>query len=128
VIVALACLAALAFAFLRTPAVGGPASGNVTATPTDRVSAPIARGVAVLEPSASITWSGAAIRQLAGDVFYRIEPGAAVTVTTPHGVITTGRACLRVVVGSGETTVTIDEGDALVGAARYAAGARAVLR
>jgi hypothetical protein len=124
-IVAGACVVTLVIAFIQTTPGprGGPAQGSAAAgSATTSIS--IARGTAVLAAGAAIAWQGGAVEQRAGSVFYRIEPGGAVTVRTPHGEVTTTRACLRVSIDAGgaATSITIDEGDAVIGGAKATAG------
>jgi hypothetical protein len=128
-VIAVACVVALVLGFARTPTSrpAGARTGEVAAAV--RTSVRIAsHGVAVVEAGAAIRWTGAAIDQRAGSVFYRIEPGVAVAIRTPHGSVSTASACLRIAVGPAETVVTIDEGDAVVGIAAASAGTRTVLR
>jgi hypothetical protein len=58
------------------------------------------RGVAVVEPGASVSWTvkgGAAmVVQSAGDVFYRVEPGGTFVVKTPAGEVHVKGTCFRV--------------------------------
>jgi hypothetical protein len=128
-VIAIACIVALVVAFVRTtPAPErGPSSGDVSAQ--ERVTVPIYRGVAVLAPGAAIAWSGGRVEHKGGIAFYRIEPGALVTIATAAGTVTTASACLHVSVDAAArtTTVTIDEGDAMIGTRKLPAGATATL-
>jgi hypothetical protein len=55
------------------------------------------RAVAVLEPQASISWSGEQVTQSEGDVFYRVERGLQpFSVVTPAGQIEVLGTCFRV--------------------------------
>ena len=54
------------------------------------------RAAAVLEPGAHVSWSGDDVTQSAGDVFYRVEPGAPFRVHTPTGDVTALGTCFRV--------------------------------
>jgi hypothetical protein len=122
-VVAAAAIAAIVIAWVRTPQVTGPPTGRVEATARAQVR--MAAGVAVVEPGAAIAWKGGAIEQRAGTVYYRIERAA--TITTPHGAIRTAHASGRVAVAATTTMDTIDEGDAVVGAAAVTAGGGAAL-
>lgn len=123
-VVAGAAALAIVLAIVRAPSPGsaGPHTGSIIATARTQV--PIATGTAVVEAGASLTWTGAAIDQRAGTIYYRIERAA--QITTPHGTIRTQHASGRVAVGA-TTVVTIDEGGAVVGSAVVSAGGRAEL-
>jgi hypothetical protein len=127
----LACAALIALAWgalLRAPS---PREGDVTAE--GRMEIEIAPGVlAVLERYAHVAWTSAGVTQDRGDVFYRLAPGAAVTVRTPVGEIGSASACSRVRVDppSGNTDspvvfVSVAQGavsfrDVRLGAGHYA--------
>ncbi|HET7500192.1 MAG TPA: hypothetical protein VFK02_04290 [Kofleriaceae bacterium] len=60
-----------------------------------------ARGVAVAEPGAELTWTIAAggaaeLHQARGDVFYRVEKGGPFVVETPYGQVMVRGTCFRV--------------------------------
>lgn len=60
-----------------------------------------ARGVAVAEPGAALSWTidagGAAeVHQTRGDVFYRVEKGGPFRVETPYGQVMVRGTCFRV--------------------------------
>lgn len=129
-----AAAAAIAIAVVRpgstTPA---PAHGAVAAT--ERTTARLGtRGIAVVEAGARLDWNiagTAAIRQDAGNVFYRVEPGGAFTVTTPAGAIRDVGTCFRVEIEPGPlAVVTVYEGAVEVvnpqGTLALAAGDRAI--
>ena len=71
-----------------------------------------ARAMAVLEPAARISWQASNVKQPAGDVFYRVEPGTPFVVETPAGVVTVTGTCFRVRVrpASEEDTMKRREG------------------
>jgi hypothetical protein len=99
VAVAVAGLAVVTVWQLRTGRRTANATGS--AAPAERQSIPLgARGVAVAEAGASLSWtvdgSGAAIAQSAGDVFYRVERGGPFRVETPHGAVRVTGTCFRV--------------------------------
>jgi hypothetical protein len=72
-----------------------PAHGEAIAR--DRVEVQIGnRATAVLEPGASVTWSGDDVVQSRGDVFYRVERGARFTVHTPAGDVEVKGTCFTV--------------------------------
>jgi hypothetical protein len=53
-------------------------------------------GVGVLESGAHVAWSGRQIRQVSGDVFYRVEPGEPFSVETPVGDVAVRGTCFRI--------------------------------
>jgi hypothetical protein len=72
-----------------------PSSGEAIAK--DRIEVPIgSRGIAVLEPGASVKWNGDDVVQSTGDVFYRVERGARFTVHTPAGEVEVKGTCFSV--------------------------------
>ena len=98
-------VAAAAIAALTLWQIGGRRTAGKSATgsaaPAERQSIPLgARGVAVAEAGASLSWtvdgSGAAIAQSAGDVFYRVERGGPFRVETPQGAVRVTGTCFRV--------------------------------
>lgn len=99
VAVAAAAVGALTLWQLRG---GRPAAGATgSAAPSARQSIALgARGVAVAEAGASLSWTvdggGAAIAQSAGSVFYRVERGGPFRVETPHGAVRVTGTCFRV--------------------------------
>lgn len=69
------------------------------------------RGVAVVEPGASLEWKissdgEAQITQERGDIFYRIEPGGPFVVKTPAGSVTVKGTCFRVEVEPMKQAIT----------------------
>jgi hypothetical protein len=74
------------------------------------------RAVAVLEAGAVLRWRGDRVTQSAGEVFYRVEPGAAFSVHTPSGSVEVLGTCFRVRVETAPgssvaaATVRVDEG------------------
>ena len=111
--------------------------GSGASSPAERTTASLAgRGVAVIEAGARLAWEvdaiGAArLHQDAGDVFYRVEPGAPFVVATPAGDVTVRGTCFRVeLVAAGAALVTVYEGRVAVanhhGQLEVAAGERAI--
>lgn len=100
VMLAAAAAAALAFgAHLRR----AQAKGDVTASERREVRIGT-RAIAVLEKGAHVAWDGDAVTQAAGDVFWRVEPGARLAVHTPAGEVTVKGTCFRVKLGEDEMT------------------------
>lgn len=88
----LAAAAAIALFFaLRAPV----ASGELAASARAEIAIG-ERATAVLEPGARLAWRGDVVTQSAGDVFYRVEPGAPFRVETPAGEVTVLGTCFRV--------------------------------
>ncbi|HEY3819385.1 MAG TPA: FecR domain-containing protein [Polyangiaceae bacterium] len=77
------------------------AHGSVTADERREVRVGT-RALAVLEPGAHVKWDGDAIEQDAGDVFWRVEPGARFVVHTPAAEVAVKGTCFRVNVREGE--------------------------
>jgi ferric-dicitrate binding protein FerR (iron transport regulator) len=77
------------------------AHGSVTADARQEVRIGT-RALAVLEKGAHVKWDGDAIEQDAGDVFWRVEPGARFVVHTPAADVAVKGTCFRVKVGNGE--------------------------
>jgi hypothetical protein len=73
------------------------AGENGESIAADRLQVSIGRrAAAVLEPGAHVAWRGDDVTQSAGDVFYRVEPGAPFRVHTPTGDVTALGTCFRV--------------------------------
>jgi FecR protein len=109
-------LAASAALVLRPAAPAGDAEAKIR---KEIVLGP--RAVAVLEPGARIAWRGDHVTQTRGNVFYRVEPGAAFSVETAAGDVTVKGTCFRVKVRE-ETTMNAREARAgVLGAALGAA-------
>ncbi len=85
------------------------------------------RVVAVLEPSASVSWNGETLEQHGGDVFYRVEPGNEVVVRTPSGVVTVLGTCFRVRVFPARSEDQSMNRDIKVGTAALVVGAVTVV-
>jgi len=100
---ALALAAAATIALVVTRRGDELARGEATASER-RIEVAIAggRAVAVLEPGARIAWRGTTIEQSAGDVFYRVEPGAPFEVQTPLATARVLGTCFRVSVDDNE--------------------------
>lgn len=101
--VAVAAVAAAALFFMRGGGSRGgyASSGREVAGAVRRTVSVGGRAVSVLEPGAEVAWrvdaSGRAqVRQTAGDVFYRVEPGGPFAVDTPAGRVTVTGTCFRV--------------------------------
>ena len=115
VIAGAAALAAAAtlIVVLAWPA-AAPAAGTVAAT--ERTTVRLAtRGVAVAEPGARLAWQVAAhgaarVHQDGGEVFYRVDRGAAFVVTTPIGDVSVRGTCFRVELEPTLVVVTVYEG------------------
>jgi ferric-dicitrate binding protein FerR (iron transport regulator) len=73
------------------------------------------RAVAVLERGAHVVWDGDAVSQVAGEVFYRVEPGGPFDVRTAAGDVAVKGTCFRVKVSEGEET-NMAKRDLLAGA------------
>jgi hypothetical protein len=91
---------AAAAALLERRPDGAAASGELDAVARASVALG-ARAVAVAEPGAAVRWSIAAdgaarVFQPRGDVFFRVEPGAAFAVTTPVAEVSVVGTCFRV--------------------------------
>jgi hypothetical protein len=72
-----------------------PSKGEATASERTEIAVG-RRALAVLEPGASIRWSGDDVTQERGDVFYRVEPGAKFKVHTPAGDVEVKGTCFAV--------------------------------
>jgi ferric-dicitrate binding protein FerR (iron transport regulator) len=83
---------------------GGTSHGEAIAREREQVALG-ARAVAVLESGAHVAWDGDLVNQPAGDVFYRVEPGAAFRVHTPAGDVQVLGTCFRVRVDATEASV-----------------------
>jgi ferric-dicitrate binding protein FerR (iron transport regulator) len=95
---------------------GPPAEGEAIAA--DRTEVAIGkRGVAVLEPGASVRWSGDEVTQSRGDVFYRVERGARFRVHTPAGDVEVKGTCFTVKVREESDMHKRDVKSGFVGAA-----------
>lgn len=93
-LVAAGAAAAIAAAVLLRVS-GPPAHGEAIAK--ERLTVPLgSRALAVLEPAATVKWNGDDVEQSAGDVFYRVEPGARFRVHTPAGDVEVMGTCFRV--------------------------------
>ena len=80
-----------------------------------------ARAIGVLAPGAHVAWSGDDVTQSKGDVFYRVEPGAApFRVHTPSGDVTAPATCFHVDVREAST---MNESDVRAGVVGAVAGA-----
>ncbi|MGE0872303.1 MAG: FecR domain-containing protein [Kofleriaceae bacterium] len=96
---------------------GGPATGDIAAT--ERIEIRLPRGsIAVAESGSRVRWhiddDGATrVDQIAGDVFYRIEPGHGFIVDAPGSTVTSTGTCFRVDLPSNET-ITVYEGAVIV--------------
>ena len=107
VVVGLAAVGALVLwqAHGRGPALAG--SGQVASARARQSLSLAGRGVAVVEPGASVRWTvadGAArVTQTAGNVFYRVEHGGPFEVTTPQGIVRVTGTCFRVEVPTMKT-------------------------
>jgi hypothetical protein len=91
-LVAAAMAAVVAFGAHRH---GLNAHGAVTADARQEVHVG-SRALAVLEKGAHVTWDGDTIDQSAGDVFWRVEPGARFVVHTPAADVAVKGTCFRV--------------------------------
>ena len=93
-------LAAVGLVFVGRSLLYWPTSGQ--RKPDERESLRLgARGVAVAEPGAALSWriglgGTAAVNQTEGAVFYRVESGPRFVVTTPAGDIEVRGTCFRV--------------------------------
>ena len=96
------------------------AHGDVTATARREVRVGT-RAIAVLEAGAHVKWAGDAIAQSAGEVFWRVEPGARFVVEVPGGEVTVKGTCFRVDVREGEDAM--NRRDAVAAAVGAAVGA-----
>ncbi|MFO0743195.1 MAG: hypothetical protein U0270_45400 [Labilithrix sp.] len=91
VVAPIAVAAAVLLGIAAQPAPKGEAIAK------DRIEIPLGRrALAVLEPGASVRWSGDDVVQSQGDVFYRVEPGARFTVHTPAGDVEVKGTCFSV--------------------------------
>ena len=99
-IVVVAAAAAFVLFQVRLGGGGGDVTGSARAAAERQTVALGRRGVAVLEPGASLGWtlsgSGAVIAQGEGDVFYRVDRGGPFRVETPHGEVRVTGTCFRV--------------------------------
>jgi hypothetical protein len=71
--------------------------------------------VIVAHPGAVLTWvvggdGDAEVQQIAGEAFYRIEPGGRFVVRTPSGEVRVTGTCFTVAVADGVATVDVHEG------------------
>jgi hypothetical protein len=90
------------------------AQGSLTAQARTTVSLGD-RGVAVAHAGAVVAWSVAVdgradVHQIAGEAFYRVEPGGRFVVRTPAGEVRVTGTCFTVAVADGVTTVDVHEG------------------
>ena len=84
-------IAAAIFLEVTAPFTKGEANAQ------DRIEVSIGgRAKAVLEPGAQVKWNGDDVEQAAGDVFYRVEPGAKFRVHTPAGDVEVKGTCFAV--------------------------------
>ena len=74
----------------------GDTHGEITADDSRREVKLGNRAVAVLEPGASVKWSGALVEQARGNVFYRVERGDGFRVHTASGDVDVSGTCFRV--------------------------------
>lgn len=91
-LVAAAMAAVIAFGAHRH---GLNARGEVTADARQEVHVG-SRALAVLERGAHVKWDGDGVEQSAGDVFWRVEPGARFVVHTPAADVAVKGTCFRV--------------------------------
>ena len=120
--------AAAAALFLFTPSRPRAASGAAIVAERTQVAIG-ARAVAVLEPGAEVKWSGddgasdapMVVTQARGNVFYRVEPGAAFRVHTGAGDVEVKWTCFRVKVREDEMKRDVKAGavGAVIGAAVF---------
>jgi hypothetical protein len=94
--------AAAVLLWVRRPITEGALSA------AQRAQVDVGRAALVLERGAEVRWRGDEVTQVAGDVFYRVEPGAAFRVHTPAGDIAVLGTCFRVVIAGADEK---DEGD-----------------
>ncbi|MBK7537833.1 MAG: FecR domain-containing protein [Myxococcales bacterium] len=141
-LVAALCTAALFWA-LRPRAPGGAAaevrgaSGSHPASSTRQTLRLGARGVAVAEAEATLSWQvgkgQGQVSQPSGSVFYRVEHAAEhpFVVVTPHGQIRVTGTCFTVDVSAGQTRVRVHEGSVVLdgggASAQLGAGDRATV-
>ena len=121
-VVTLVAVAAAAFAIvpsLRRPA---PEHGDVVASARTDVRAGD-HVVAVLEPGAHVAWDGDTVTQLAGDVFYRFEPGGTRRVRTPLADVIVRGTCFDVKIRNTGTGGDVTRREAVFGAAGALASA-----
>ena len=78
------------------------------------------RAVAVLERAAHVTWEQGSVAQSAGDVFWRVEPGAQFVVHAPGADVTVKGTCFRVQVREDEDANAMKRSHAVMGAAAAA--------
>jgi len=88
-------VAAAAVMFVAWPRPSVGAHGDVTASARTEIAIG-ERAVAVLEPGARVRWDGARVQQDGGDVFYRVERGAAFVVQTPSAEAQVLGTCFRI--------------------------------
>jgi FecR protein len=120
-VVAVAFVAAVAAGAVLAPS--RPLShGDATAT-NGRAQVQLgARAIGVLEPGAHVAWEGDDVTQSKGDVFYRVEPGAApFRVHTPSGDVTVLGTCFHVDIREESAMNSRDVRAGIVGAVAGAA-------
>lgn len=115
-------IAAAAFAIVLSFRRSTPGHGDVVASArTDlRVGAHV---IAVLEPGAHVEWDGDTVTQIAGDVFYRFEPGGMRRVRTPLADVIVRGTCFDVKVRNPEGGGDMTRREAVFGAAGALASA-----
>jgi hypothetical protein len=114
--VAIACSVVLWITRPGAPAAPphAPLQGSLTAAAHETISLGD-RGVIVAHPGAVLTWSigaggDAEIQQIAGEAFFRVEPGGRFVVRTPSGEVRVTGTCFTVAVSAGVVTVDVHEG------------------
>jgi ferric-dicitrate binding protein FerR (iron transport regulator) len=115
-VVMVAFIGAVAAGMVLAPA--RPASHGEATTTTARAEVHLgARAIGVLAPGAHVAWSGDDVTQSKGDVFYRVEPGAApFRVHTPSGDVTAPATCFHVDVREASTMNARDVSAGVAGA------------
>ncbi len=95
---------------------GAAARGDVVAEGRREVRVG-SRAVAVLERGAHVTWDEGSVAQSAGDVFWRVEPGAQFVVHAAGADVTVKGTCFRVKVSGNESEDTMKRRNVIAGAA-----------
>lgn len=95
-------VAALALAGALWLRSAGPAHEGQVMAAEPRVAAIGERAVAELSSGAALSWSGDEVQQARGAVTYRVQPGTAFRVMTPHGSVFVLGTVFRVVVANGQ--------------------------